>query len=146
MHACSIPTAYRILSVPKEAAEKWIYLGLIPVDRDGRNRIVGIRGLVALDLVRRLRSRKVSVPTVRRLTDYLHTVTDEQLSIAIEAGRSILVSEGESLATLASLSDSVRNATGRGVLLIAIDLAVCVDHIRERIAELTESAEVTQGN
>lgn len=145
--AYSVPTACRIAGVPVEAGEKWIFIGLIPIEVEKRRHTVGLRGLLAIDLARRLRAQKVSVPTISRLTNYLHAVTDEQLTDSIEAGRSILVStSADAHATLVSAADSIHNTTGRDVLLIAIDLAVCLKRIRESIAEFAVSAEVTQGN
>lgn len=148
MHtAYSVTAASRLSGVPREAAEKWIAVGLIPVTTEKRVRTVGLRGLLALDLVRRLRARKVSVPTISLLTNYLHSVTDEQIAAAIEAGRSILVSTSDSArAELTSAADSIRNTAGRDVMLVAIDLAVCLDGIRAAIADLSTSARVVASN
>jgi hypothetical protein len=147
MHiAYSPPAAYRLIGITHENGSSWLANGLVPFGREGKYRTIGLRGLVAMDLIRRLRSKRVSRPTIHKLTSCLHAMTDEQFAAAISDGQSILVSEGDGLATLASLNESVINMTGRDTLLIAVDLTAIVNRIHARISEFAESAEVTQSN
>jgi hypothetical protein len=128
-----LPEAARLFGVNYETAKRWILLGLLPSSRNASPRqehILDLRGLLAIGLVRLLRSRKVSMPTIGRLTGFLEGVSVDELEQAFARGEVLLVSAGESFPPrLMNPQSIVANRSDQDGLLVAIDLEVTYRHV-----------------
>jgi hypothetical protein len=124
----TLPEACRLFQLGYEAVQKWMTWKLVPTAGSGRwnRRELDIRGLLAIGIIKQLRAQKVSVPVIRQLTDYLGSVTPDDLTRAFGVGRTVLVCCGDAAPpALLSPDDTFANRAGREVLMIAVDLEHC---------------------
>jgi hypothetical protein len=134
----NVAQAAELFGLNYVTVNQYIGRGLVPITRGKREggrgdneRLVDIRGLLALGIVATLRRKGIPPESISRLTAFFFSSEIAELEASLSAGKTLLVATTDGMlpVRLMGRDELVLNRSGENTLLLAFDLGAC----RERI-------------
>jgi DNA-binding transcriptional MerR regulator len=131
-----VGAALRLAAISYRQLDYWAKTGLVApsirqADGRGSRRVYSFHDLVALRVVAQLLSTGISLPKVRKATEYLKQHAERPLSTLA------LISDGKRILALTDDPAKMIEATAHGQVIVAIDVAPIRRHLEQGVTEIS---------
>jgi DNA-binding transcriptional MerR regulator/predicted RNase H-like HicB family nuclease len=141
-HGFGVSAVLRLTGISYRNLDYWARTGLVrasirPAGGRGTRRVYAFEDLVALRVVKQLRSAGIPLQAIRRAVRYLQAHAERPLTMLT------LIADGKRILVQSRVPRTMVDATSEGQVVIAIDVAPIRRRLEEGVAEMGASRQIS---